>query len=96
MPVLIGSPHYSHVDRHSKRAAGHRAFSAGEGSRLSAAEFLAVGWLSVAPSSINASAICRGVASHGAVVFQRSGRCLFATAFSTARQLPANRVRTGF
>ena len=89
-PVLIGSPHFSRVDRHSKRAAGHRAFSAGECFHSSAAESLAVGRLSVAPSGINASVICRGAAPHGAVISQRSGRCLFATVFRAVRQLPAN------
>ena len=89
-PVFVASPSMPLVDRHSRRAAGHRSFSAGDGLHSSAAELLAVGRSTVAPSSLNAKAICHGAAFNGDVISQRSGRCLFVTVLGAARQFPAN------
>ena len=88
--VLIGSPHSSRVDRHSKRAAGHRAFSTIEGFRSTAAEIFGVGVSPHAQSSINAKAICRGAAPEGTGMSQRLVSHLSTTVFSAGRQLPAN------
>jgi hypothetical protein len=89
-PVFIGSPHLSRVDRHSKRAAGNRAFSAIERSRSAAAEFSGVGLPHLAPQSFNAKAICRGAAPEGAGMSQRLVRRSSTTLFSAGQQLPAN------
>jgi len=89
-PVLIGSPHLSCVDRHSKRAAGHRAFSAGGHLHSTAAEISAVGLLSHAPLSFNTQIIRHGAAPEGAAMSQRSGNRLFATSLCSGRPLPAN------
>jgi hypothetical protein len=67
-PVLIGSPHLSHVDRHSKGAAGHSAVSAGGHLHSTAVEISGVGLLSHAPLSINTPIICHGAAPEGAEI----------------------------
>ena len=68
VPVFIGSPHLSCVDRHSKRASGHRAFSAGGHLRSSAAENSGVVLSSHAPLSLNTQTICHGAAPEGAEI----------------------------
>jgi hypothetical protein len=89
-PVLIGSPHLSHADRHSKRAAGHRAYSRIERSRSTAVDIFGVGLSSHTPLSFNAKAIGHVAAPEGAEMSQRLSSRSSTTVFSTGRQLPAN------
>ena len=84
----IGSPHLSHAERHSARAAGRFAFSLREW--CATAEMVGVGFSSLASSSFNAKAVCRGAAPEGAGRSQRLVQRSFATRFAARQPLRPN------
>ena len=89
VPVDIGSPYLSHVDRHSVRVAGRFGFLL-RGRCSTAAEIFGVGLSLLAPLSFNAKAVCPGSAPEGAGMSQRLARCSFTSTSCMGQPLRPN------